>query len=48
MSPYLSKCNLWCSLLEYLQEYIENDPSISSVPGVDWNGSWDDNGDIGA
>ncbi len=29
----------------WLQDYEGNAPSISSVPGVDWNGSWDDNGD---
>lgn len=48
---HMSKCNVWCILLEYLQEDIENDPwrpSASSVPRADWNGSWDDDGAIGA
>ena len=48
---HMSKCNVWYILLEYLQEDIENDPwrpSASSVPRADWNGSWDDDGAIGA
>ena len=48
---HMSKCNVWYILLEYLQEDIENDPwrpSASSVPRADWNGSWDNDGAIGA